>query len=89
MGRLFELILLGFLLWLAWEGLKARIRAFFAGEAPRPPRSPAPPQPRAREETLVRCAACGTHVPASRALPGRSGGRALYCSEKCRAGASD
>ena len=83
MGRLLELILLGFLLWLAWEGLKARVRAFFAGDPPRPPRPPARPQPPAPEESLVRCAACGTHVPASRALPGRSGG--LFCSERCRA----
>jgi len=82
-GRLLELILLGFLFWLAWEGLKARIRAFFAGEAPRPQARPRPPAP--PEEALVRCAACGTHVPASRALPGRSGGRDLYCSEQCRA----
>ena len=82
MGRLLELVLLAFLLWLAWEGLKARIRAFFAGEPPRPqagPKSPSRPG-----ETLVRCAACGTHVPLSRALPGRGGSRDLYCSERCR-----
>ena len=86
MGRLLELILLGFLFWLAWEGLKARIRAFFAGEPPMPPRPPARPRPPAPpEEALVRCAACGTHVPASRALSGRNGG--LFCSATCRTGA--
>jgi hypothetical protein len=85
MGRLLELIFLGFLLWLAWEGVKARVRAFFAGDSPKPPvRGSGPPS--RPEETLVRCAACGTHVPESRALPGRTpGGRpALYCSERCR-----
>lgn len=32
-------------------------------------------------EELVRCAACGTRVPASRAVDGDAG---RYCSEACR-----
>lgn len=35
-------------------------------------------------ESLVRCAACGTYVPASRALPAPGGGGAV-CSAACRA----
>ncbi len=35
-------------------------------------------------ETLVRCAACGTYVPVSRALPAPGGGGAV-CSQGCRA----
>jgi hypothetical protein len=86
MGRLLELILFAFFLWLAYEGLKARVRAFFSGP---PPARPPGKQPKARPgETLVRCARCGTHVPLSRALakPG-SAGSDLYCSERCRAAA--
>ena len=79
MGRLLELIAFAFLLWLAWEGVKARVRAFFAGPAPtrQGTRGASP------AEILVRCAACGTHVPRARALAAASGG-ALYCSERCR-----
>ncbi len=35
-------------------------------------------------EALVRCGACGTYVPASRAFPAPGGGGAA-CSEACRA----
>jgi len=78
MGRLVELILLGFLIWLAYEGLKARIRAFFSPGPPaqRPKSSPGP-----SGESLVRCAECGTYVPKSR---GVVAGGAVYCSERCR-----
>jgi hypothetical protein len=87
MGRLLELILFGFLLWLAYEGLKARVRAFFSSGPPRPAQRPPGGPPKARpEETLVRCARCGTHVPRSRALAKvGSTGSDLYCSERCRA----
>jgi uncharacterized protein len=82
MGRLLELILFAFFLWLAYEGLKARVRAFFSSGPPPARRRPAPPaaQP---PETLVRCAACGTHVLRSRALM-VEGGSEVYCSERCR-----
>ena len=78
MGRLLELILFVFLLWLAYEGLKARVRAFFSSSPPGP-RRPAPPA--AQPETLVRCEECGTYVPKSRGLIGAG---AVYCSERCR-----
>jgi hypothetical protein len=85
MGRLLELIFFAFLLWLAWEGVKARVRAFFSADGPRPQSPARRPTPAGRsEETLVRCAACGTHVLQSRALPGRAGSSDLYCSERCR-----
>ncbi|HTQ79303.1 MAG TPA: hypothetical protein VMM92_04860 [Thermoanaerobaculia bacterium] len=87
MGRILEFIFLFFLLWLAFEGLKARIRAFFSGGTPvappRPPRSSAETAGRPGE-TLVRCSECGAHVPESRALPARDGRAALYCSVRCR-----
>ena len=82
LARLVELILFGFLLWLAYEGVKARVRAFFSGGSPGPRQGPRPPAGRPGE-TLVRCAACGTHVPQSRALLAESGS-AVYCSERCR-----
>ena len=46
LGRLVELILFGFLLWLAYEGVKARVRAFFSGNppAPRQPHHSSDPQ---------------------------------------------
>lgn len=37
-----------------------------------------------RSEELVRCPACGTYVPASRALPLGRAGSVLACSEECR-----
>jgi hypothetical protein len=77
MGRLVELILFGFLLWLAYEGLKARIRAFFS---PGPP-ARRPPSQGPSGESLVRCAECGTHFPQSR---GVAAGGEVFCSERCR-----
>jgi len=88
MGRIVELILLGFLLWLAYEGLKARVRAFFSGGSPAP-RSPRQPGESAGKpgETLVRCAQCGTHVVKSRALSVRDRDD-FYCSERCQSAAA-
>jgi hypothetical protein len=85
MGRIVELILLGFLLWLAYEGLKARVRAFFSGGSPAP-RSPRQPAGKPGE-TLVRCAQCGTHVVQSRALSIRDRDD-FYCSERCQSAAA-
>jgi hypothetical protein len=87
LGRLVEFILFGFLLWLAYEGVKARVRAFFSGHSsvPKVGRSARPPgQP---AETLVRCSECGTHVVPSRALSFK-GRPEVYCSERCQ-GAAD
>jgi hypothetical protein len=90
MGRFVELILFGFLLWLAYEGLKARVRAFFSGNPPSPrsSRSPRSPESSGKPgETLVRCAECGTHVVKSRALSVRDRPE-LYCSERCQTAAA-
>ena len=93
MGRFVELILFGLLLWLAYEGVKARVRAFFSGNppAPRPSRfsrfsrfSRPAGQP---EETLVRCAECRTHVVKSRAFSSKDRPE-LYCSQGCQIAAA-
>ena len=39
-------------------------------------------------EKLVRCSACGTWLPASRALPHRNSS-SVFCSHACLEGASD
>jgi predicted SprT family Zn-dependent metalloprotease len=84
MARFVELILFGFLLWLAYEGVKARVRAFFSGTPPatRAPRSSGQPA-----ETLVRCAECGTHVVKARAVSVRDRPE-LYCSDRCQTAAA-
>lgn len=73
MGRLLFVLLLaiGVLLW--WKHRQRGAR----GDAARPqaPREPASP------ETMVRCAECGVHLPASQALPGRGG---VFCSQEHR-----
>jgi hypothetical protein len=86
LGRVVELVLFGFLLWLAYEGVKARVRAFFSGNPPAP-RSPRPRSAGQPAETLVRCAECGTHVVKSRALSAKDGS-AAYCSERCQSAAA-
>lgn len=85
MGRFVELILFGFLLWLAYEGVKARVRAFFSGNPPTPRSSRSPGGKPA--ETLVRCAECGTHVVKARAVSVRDRPE-LYCSERCQSAAA-
>lgn len=48
----------------------------------RPPGAQGESKPKAvANERLVRCAACGTWTPASRAV--KLGGRATYCSHSC------
>lgn len=93
MGRLLELTVFAVFLWLALESWVARIsgrggrgrrdpRRTTRGAAPAP-RAPAAPPRTAADLTLVRCAACGTHVPESRAI---ASGGARYCSERCAGG---
>jgi len=100
MGRLLELIVVAVFLWLALESWARRISAARSGRRagrPAPRAAAAPPASGPRplaDVTLVRCAACGTHIPQSRALaaPPRSAGKpvaapsgaaVLYCSERC------
>lgn len=82
MTRLLALILLAVVVWLLLEwGYRKLMGA--VGLDPRtgrrPGRAAGPP---ARAETLVRCDACGTYVPESRALPA---GPRRACSLACRA----
>lgn len=86
MLRLVALLLFALLLWLLLEGA-LQVARRLAGQARKGtmPRRPGPPAV-AREE-LVRCAACGIHVPRSRALPAPAEATAavdLYCSDHCR-----
>ena len=82
MGRLLVLLLLLYVLWLAVQNFMQKLRAATGSGAlrPQPPaaRSAAAPSP----GILLACAACGTFVPASRALPGA--GSEVFCSEECR-----
>jgi hypothetical protein len=87
LGRLVEFVLFGFLLWLAYEGVKARVRAFFSGNSTTPTRSSRSPRSSGQpSETLVRCFECGTHVVKSRAFSSRDQPE-VYCSERCRGAA--
>jgi hypothetical protein len=83
MGRFLVLALLLYVLWLAVESFMQKLRAASSSGAFRPQapaaRSGAAPSP----EILLACAACGTYVPVSRAVPGQ--GTEVFCSEECRA----
>jgi hypothetical protein len=79
MTRLLGILLLLVILRLALKSFSTQLRTAVFGA---PPRSPAPP--RAVAETLVRCAACGAYLPASRTLKAAGGGSEIYCSEECR-----
>jgi hypothetical protein len=94
MGRLLELIVAGVILWLFLESWVARLTGRGRrggvsggvrwGPLRRPPAAPPPPASDPRplaDVTLVRCAACGTHVPQGRAISSRG---ASYCSERCQ-----
>ncbi len=91
MLRLVALIVLVVAVWLLLEWSYGKLLAALGIERSRRrgrARSFGPrPAPRAGErpaEALVCCAACGTYVPVSRALPAPGGGGAV-CSEDCRA----
>jgi hypothetical protein len=86
LGRFVELVVFGFLLWLAYEGVKARVRAFFSGHSPAPRVTRSSRSPGQTAETLVRCSECGTHVVKSRALSSRDRPE-VYCSERCQGAA--
>ncbi|HSS76255.1 MAG TPA: hypothetical protein VLV54_05870 [Thermoanaerobaculia bacterium] len=84
MGRFLVLALLLYILWMAVGNFMQKLRAAVSTGALRSLEPPAvrsgdaPPAP----EILLPCAACGTFVPASRAVPGK--GVKVYCSEECR-----
>jgi len=90
--RLVALIALVVAVWLLLEWTYGKLLAALGIERPgrsgRRARTFGPrPAPRTGErpaESLVRCAACGTYVPVSRALPAPGRGGAV-CSEACRA----
>jgi hypothetical protein len=93
--RLLDFALLTFLVWLVWSQL---IRGWRSASTPpanaadgADPRRQAPRPPAAGAAgtaseqpllTLVRCSACGVHVPSARILPGAAG--EVFCSDACR-----
>lgn len=81
MTRFIVIALLLIFLGLSVQNLMQRLRSLGGGGTRRSVQHSS--RPRA-EETLVRCAACGTHVPSSRALKGAGGGADVFCSEDCR-----
>ena len=89
--RLLDFALLAFLVWLVWSQVIRGWRAAAAApaataEAQRRQSSTAPGAAAPQEQApvmLVRCGACGVHVPSGRTLPGPAG--EVFCSEACRA----
>ena len=88
--RLLDFALLTFLVWLVWSQLIRGWRSARAATAD--PRRQTPPAPASRAAgtateqpllTLVRCSACGVHVPSARILAGTAG--EVFCSDACRA----
>jgi hypothetical protein len=86
--RLLDFALLSFLAWLIWsqvfrqwrDAAAARRRAAGGGAAA-PRATQAAQNPAAM--TLVRCTACGVHMPADRMLGSRPG--QVFCSPACQA----
>lgn len=67
-------------------GVLREVKRVREGAAPGVPSQPASPK-KAANEKLQRCAACGTWMPASRAVSLRGG--ATYCSHACLERAAD
>lgn len=95
--RLLDFALLSFLVWMVWSQVIRGWRAAAAAHDRRSDQSraeateanrrqAAPPAAASSQEnaavTLVRCGACGVHVPSARMLPGQTG--ESFCSETCR-----
>jgi hypothetical protein len=78
-------LLIAFLVLQVWGALSAFFSGLQKGLKGEPKRRPGPPSPPSRGatavESLARCAACGVHVPRSRALAADGD---LYCTERCR-----
>lgn len=94
MTRILLLVLLAVILWLVLDWLLRKGMNALGVDPSGPKRSgKGGPAPRggAGPEPLVRCAACGSYVPSSRALPlvfpgsGKrpAGERPVACSEEC------
>jgi len=87
--RLLDFALLTFLVWMVWSQLIRGWRSASAAadarrQAPRPPAaSAAGAAADPQLLNLVRCSACGVHVPSARILPGTAG--EVFCSDACRA----
>lgn len=70
MSKLILLLLLGFLAYLVFRGVRRSARRQEQAEKPQAP------------ERMVACARCGVHLPESEAIEGDGGRR--FCSEEHR-----
>jgi hypothetical protein len=83
MTRFLVIALLLVILGISVNNFVQRLRASLGGGTRRP-FPPASRPPAVRTEEMVRCTACGIHVPSSRALKSAGGGGDVFCSEDCR-----
>ncbi|HSF42954.1 MAG TPA: PP0621 family protein [Thermoanaerobaculia bacterium] len=83
MTRFLVIALLLVLLGVSVNNFVQRLRASLGGGTRRP-FPPGSRPPAVRTEEMVRCTACGIHVPSSRALKSAGGGGDVFCSEDCR-----
>lgn len=74
-------LVLALLVLLVWRATTLLLGRLGAGSGRQVRGRSAGPRAVGRDEELVRCAACGTRVPASRALAAAAGS---FCSEACR-----
>lgn len=81
--RLLDFAILTFIAWWVWSQVIRGWRAANAAEsrAQAPPPGAAAPDP--PPVNLVRCRACGVHVPSGRTLAGAAG--EVFCSDACLA----
>lgn len=89
MLRVVVLVLLAIAFWVLLEWFYRKAIRFLGMEPPaggRRRRDGAGPRTKGEgeSEVLVRCEACGSYVPTSRALPVGRGSDRLACSEVCR-----
>ena len=84
MTRFLVIALLLVILGISVNNFVQRLRASLGSGDTRRSVPPASRPPAVRTEEMVRCTACGVHVPSSRALKSAGGGGDVFCSEDCR-----
>ncbi|HSK79622.1 MAG TPA: PP0621 family protein [Thermoanaerobaculia bacterium] len=83
MTRFLVIALLLVILGVSVNNFVQRLRSL-GGGGTRRPFPPGSRPPAVRTEEMVRCTACGIHVPSSRALKSAGGSADVFCSEDCR-----
>ena len=84
MTRFLVIALLLVILGISVNNFVQRLRASLGSGDTRRHVPPASRPPAVRTEEMVRCAACGVHVPSSRALKSAGRDADVFCSEDCR-----